>query len=275
MKKTQYLTVGEGQIAYDDQGAGPLIVCVPAAGDLRSEYRFLTPLLVEAGYRVVTMDVRGQGESSARWREYTASAIGSDILALIRHLNGGPAIVIAVSKATGAALWASVEAPSLIRGLVLIGIFAHAVSPMRAVLMARIVLAQPWGVALYASYFPSLYPLRRPADFDEHLAEVKTMLKEPGRLHALTLLFSDTGSDWDARVSKVSVPVLILMGSRDRDVKDPREEAGLLAERLQAAPKQVIIIEGAGRHLPAEVPEEVQQHVLHFLAVHELAAIPA
>lgn len=34
--------------------------------DLRSQLRFLVPLPAEAGFRVVTLDQRGMGESSAR-----------------------------------------------------------------------------------------------------------------------------------------------------------------------------------------------------------------
>ena len=55
-----------GQIAYDDTGGnGSLILAIPGMGDLRSEYRLLRPLLAGAGYRVVTMDVRGFGATSA------------------------------------------------------------------------------------------------------------------------------------------------------------------------------------------------------------------
>ena len=73
---THFLTLPDGRIAFDDQGHGPLIPCVPGGGDLRSQYRFLTPQLVAAGYRVVTMDLRGQGESSVTWPEYTDCRAG-------------------------------------------------------------------------------------------------------------------------------------------------------------------------------------------------------
>ena len=60
---TSYLDRGEGRIAYDVQGTGPLVVCLHGMGDLRSVYRFTVPALVEAGYRVATMDLRGHGDS--------------------------------------------------------------------------------------------------------------------------------------------------------------------------------------------------------------------
>ncbi len=89
------------------RGQGPVILCVPAGGDLRSEYRFLTPQLLAAGYRVVTMDMRGQGESSAYWPDYSPSAVGSDMLSLIQRVNAGSVNIIATSVATAAAIWAS------------------------------------------------------------------------------------------------------------------------------------------------------------------------
>src|SRR5574340_1604387 len=42
---TQFLHVKDGTLAYDDTGAGPLVICVPGMGDLRGEYRFLAPKL--------------------------------------------------------------------------------------------------------------------------------------------------------------------------------------------------------------------------------------
>src|SRR5215467_11541006 len=114
---TQYLRREGGVLAFDDQGQGPLVLCLPAGGDLRSEYRFLTPQLLAAGYRVVTMDIRGQGETSADWPEYTDAAIGSDMLALMRHLGVSSALLIGTSKATGGALQAALQEPSRVRGL--------------------------------------------------------------------------------------------------------------------------------------------------------------
>lgn len=100
---------------------------MPAGGDLRSEYRFLTPGLVAAGYRVVTMDMRGQGKSSKNWADYSPSALGSDMLSLISYLNVGPAVIIGTSVAIAAAIWAAVEAPNLVNSLVLISAYPRGI----------------------------------------------------------------------------------------------------------------------------------------------------
>ncbi len=262
---THYLRLTDGTIAFDDQGQGPLILCMPAGGDLRSEYRFLTPQLVAAGYRVVTMDMRGQGESSADWPKYTDAALGSDMLALIKHLGAESAFIIGASKATGGALQAALQEPSLVRGLVLLGPFVAAPrSALLTNLMTGLIFFPLWGVALYSSYFPKMYPKARPADFEEHLDRVRAMLKEPGRLRALRLLFSESSGATYARHSQVQAPVLILMGSRDPDFKHPEQEARTLSGRLPHATAQ--IIEGAGHHLQVEEPEVVGQSILAFLA---------
>ncbi|OUC04926.1 hypothetical protein RY27_30400, partial [Litorilinea aerophila] len=122
---TRYLDVADGFLAYDDQGEGPLVVCVPSMGDLRAEYRYLVPQLVDAGYRVVTLDVRGHGESSVGWTDYSVAGVGSDLVALLRALDGGPAVLVGTSMAAGAAVWAAAEAPELVAGLVLVGPFVR------------------------------------------------------------------------------------------------------------------------------------------------------
>ena len=99
---TNFLKIDGGSIAYDDSGSGPLVICVPSMGDLRGEYRFLAPRLASAGYRVVSMDVRGHGETSVAWPDYSVAAIGSDMLALARSLDAGPAAIIGTSMAAGA-----------------------------------------------------------------------------------------------------------------------------------------------------------------------------
>lgn len=70
---TKHFNHKNGQIAYDVAGEGPLVVCVPSLGDVRAEYRFLVPQLVNAGYRVATMDVEVMAKPAqtgmiSRWR---------------------------------------------------------------------------------------------------------------------------------------------------------------------------------------------------------------
>lgn len=171
---TQFLAVEGGQIAYDDTGGpGPLVLAIPGMGDLRSEYRALRPLLQQAGYRVVTMDVRGHGDTSARWADYSARAVGRDAQALIGHLGAGPVVVLGNSFAAGAALWAAHEAPQQVRGVALLGPIVRDAPPSWLARTAvALGFAGPWRVAFWMTYWNSLFPTRKPVD---HL-EAKALL---------------------------------------------------------------------------------------------------
>ena len=121
---TAYLDRGDGRIAYDIAGSGPLVLCVPGMADLRSTWRHLIPALVEAGFRVASMDLRGHGDSDTTFGSYDDVAAASDIAALVEHL-GGPAIVVGNSMGAAAAVIAAAQQPELIAGLALVGPFVR------------------------------------------------------------------------------------------------------------------------------------------------------
>ncbi len=158
--QTNFLEHSEGRLAYSDYGGdGPVVLMLPGMGALRSEYRYLAPKLLEAGYRPVTADVRGHGESSVPWRSYEIPAVGGDILALIEHLGTGAVHLICTSKAAGAGVWAAAERPDLIRSLVLIGAFARQVkvNPLMTA-MFWLMMNNPWSVRFWAMYYGTIYP---------------------------------------------------------------------------------------------------------------------
>ncbi|HEY1427936.1 MAG TPA: alpha/beta fold hydrolase [Candidatus Tumulicola sp.] len=112
---TRHLKVAGGSLAHDDTGTGPLVICMPGMGDVRATYRFSTPLLVAAGFRVVTLDVRGMGETSVKWDDYSVAGLGDDIVKLIEAVDAGPAHVVGNSMAAGAAIVAAANRPDLVR----------------------------------------------------------------------------------------------------------------------------------------------------------------
>lgn len=270
---THFLQRPNGRIAFDDSGTiGPLVVCVPSMGDLRQEYRFLSPQLVAAGFRVVTMDVRGHGESSVGWSDYSAAAVGSDIVALVRQLNAGPAFVIGTSMAGGAAVWAAAEAPDLIAGQVLIDAFVRDhPSSYADDLTIKLGLAGPWGPPAWSMYYKSLYPTAPPADFSTYRGVLKANLREPGRFTALQKMMAASQADCEARLDAVKTPTLVVMGTKDPDFTNPGPdaEAHWLANRLHG---DLVMVEGAGHYPHAEMPTQVGSVIIAFLREHRPGA---
>jgi len=260
---TRFLEVEGGRVAYDDQGAGPLVVCMPSLGDVRAEYRFLRPQLLAAGFRVVTMDLRGQGESSTTFTDYSSPAAGRDLLALLRHLDAGPAAVVATSMAAGSAAWAAAQEPASVQRLVLIGPFVRDHGSDRVLrLLLGVLLSRPWGAAFWTWYFPKFYPSARPADFDGYRSHLRANLNEPGRLEALRAMMNRSDRVIEAALARVAAPTLVVMGSRDPDFPKPAEEAAWIAERLKGT---VLMLEGAGHYPQAEVPDQAGPAIVDFL----------
>jgi pimeloyl-ACP methyl ester carboxylesterase len=259
---TRYLARPGGRLAYDVRGEGPLVVCAPGMGDVRSVYRFLTAGLVEAGYRVATMDLRGHGESDTTFERYDDVAAGEDLLALVSEL-GGPAVLVGSSMAAGAAVWAAAEDPDAVSGLVLIGPFVRDLPVgLGARLAMRVGLWRPWGPAVWSQFYASLYPARPPADLDRHRAAIRAGQRRPGAWRAFVATTRTSHAPAEARLGAVLAPTLVVMGTADPDFPDPPAEARLVADRLGA---DVLLVPDAGHYPHAEFPEMVAPELLRFL----------
>lgn len=262
---TEYLAVAGGRLAYSDSHSdGRLVIMAPGLGDLRGAYRFLAPALVRAGYRVVTLDLRGHGESSTGWDDYSPEAVGHDMLALIAHLNAGPAVLVGASFAAAAAVWAAAEDPAAVAGLVFCGPSLRdvALSPLQRA-MIKLLVGGPWRVRAWNWYYGTLYPTHRPADFAAYRAQLQANLAEAGRFAALTSMLWASKAGVEQRISEVQTPTLVVMGSRDPDFPDPQAEAAWIADHL---PATVALIPAAGHYPHAEMPEIVLPELQQFLA---------
>jgi pimeloyl-ACP methyl ester carboxylesterase len=232
-------------------------------GDLRSSYRYLAPALVEAGYRVATMDLRGHGDSDATFADYDDVAAGTDVVALLAEVGGGPAVLVGSSMGAGAAVWAAAEAPDRAAALVLVGPFVRNPPAGRAAaLMFRLALLRPWGAAAWSAWYARLFPGRAPSDLSDHRARIRESLRRPGRWRAFTATTHTSHAPVEARLGEIATRTLVVMGERDPDFADPRAEAAFIADRLTAA---VVMVPGAGHYPHGEYPEIVTPAILGFI----------
>lgn len=86
------LTVGRENSApidlhYTDQGAGRPVVLIHGWLLSGRAWEKQVPALVDAGYRVVTYDRRGFGQSSQPWTGYDYDTFVADLDALLEHLD--------------------------------------------------------------------------------------------------------------------------------------------------------------------------------------------
>ncbi|MEO8263122.1 MAG: alpha/beta fold hydrolase, partial [Pseudolysinimonas sp.] len=170
----QYLTRPQGRLSYTVEGHGPLVVAVPGMGDLRGTWRDVVPPLVDAGFRVAVLDLRGHGDADTTFTEHGDLATATDILALIDEL-GGPALVIGNSMAGSSAVIAAADRPDAVAGLALVSPFLRG-GPAGAAgrLLYRTMFARPWGAAMWATFYrTSLSKGARASWLGEHVAAIR------------------------------------------------------------------------------------------------------
>jgi pimeloyl-ACP methyl ester carboxylesterase len=254
---TETLERPDGIISYDDPGgSGRLVVAAPGMGDMRQVYRHIIDEGVSRNLRIVTMDVRGMGNSSVDWPDYSDAAIGGDMLALAGHLDSGPAVLVGNSLTAASAVIAAVQDPALVSGLVLIGPFARNVAtPAWQSLVFRLMLTPPWGKSAWVWYYRNqMYPGDRPPDHDDYVNDLKANLSEPGRYSAFRSLAFNSHDESGSKLGQVNCPVAIVMGTADPDFADPEAEARGLAAAMNA---DVVLVEGAGHYPQAQDPTAV------------------
>jgi pimeloyl-ACP methyl ester carboxylesterase len=257
-----FLDRGEGRIAYDVHGEGPLVICLPGMGELRSVYRFTVPALLAAGYQVATMDLRGHGDSDDGFRQYDDEALASDALALIDQL-GGRATLIGNSMGSSAAILAAATAPAKVTGLALIAPFVRdpKMNPLMKLVM-RLLLIKPWGPGAWRFYLRTLYPGRRPVDLPEHLEKIAASMRHGDHWRSFVQTTRLSHRAVEGQLDQVQAPTLVMMGEKDPDFPDATAEARYAADRLHG---ELLLVPGSGHYPMTEFPELVNPALVAFV----------
>jgi pimeloyl-ACP methyl ester carboxylesterase len=273
---TEFLDVPGGRIAFDVTGSGPLVVLSHGVGVRRQAYRFLAPMLAQAGYRVANADLRGHGESSMGWASITRTDIAGDLLALIGHL-GGPAVIVGHSISGGAATIAAATRPEQVSGIVEINPFTrkaqYSLGGLLRVRRYRRCVFLLTGTQVFRSlrlfmrYLNLAYPAK-PADYAEDTAALAAKLREPGRMAEFMKTFKSTPADAAAQLPNVKCPALVIMGTLDPDFADPRAEGDAIVAAMPAGAGTAAMVDGTGHYPHAQSPDAVADLVIPFLKEH-------
>lgn len=253
------MDTADGRIAYElrGDGAGPLAVCLPGMGDIRSVYDAVADGLVSAGWRVALVDLPGHGDSEAGAAP-SQVRIGEAAAALV-DLLGGPAVVVGHSFTPDSALVASQCSPG-VRGVVCVAPWATTPrlnGPMRA--LTGLVARWPWA---WGAFYRSLNKVGGDR-LTGHVRAVKASLRRQGGTATLGRMALGEGKDAADRRSPTTCPVVVVMGSLDPDFKDPAAEATSFAAECGG---EVVMAVGAGHYPHAETPEVVVEAILRVAA---------
>jgi pimeloyl-ACP methyl ester carboxylesterase len=117
---TRRIGIGPAELEIDDSGRGGIpVVLVHGWLGSRQTWSGMRPAL-ERRHRVVSLDLRGHGASSAPDAGYTALDMAGDVAGLIRELALGPSVVLAHSMGASVATRLAIAEPGLVSALVLV-----------------------------------------------------------------------------------------------------------------------------------------------------------
>lgn len=272
-----------------DAGA-PLVVFVHGFADLWWSWRHQLTAFAEAGFRAVSVDLRGYGDSDKPPRGYDGWTLSNDIAGLIRALGHTEAVLVGHADG-GLVCWATaVLHPNLVRAIAVVD-SPHPISlrdatlrnhaQRKALLPTFLAYQIPWRperrLVRDGGYeIERLLRLRsgpewpRSAEFAEAAERLRTAIRIPGAAHC-TLEYQRWAfrSQWrpdgrrfmKAMDVQLTLPVLQLHGALD-----PYVLAGTLRRCARYAPKRVLkFVDGAGHYAHQEQPGAVTAALLDFV----------
>ena len=255
-------------MSYNDQGQGTPLVFIHAFPLSKTMWQPQMHALVDS-YRVITLDLRGHGESDALLWNFTLDDYAKDVISLLDHLGIAQSVFIGLSMGGYTLFSLYRNFPERVKAMVLADTRAPADSQEGKNgrrIMAQ--LAHKEGASAIADVMlPKLLaPLtveQRPDIVDQVR---KMILQTPTEGIIVDLMAMAARPDSTDLLSKITCPTLVIVGKDD--VATPVAESHYIAGRI--AGSTLVTIPGAGHLSNFEQPAAFNQSLQNFLSTHRL-----
>jgi 3-oxoadipate enol-lactonase len=217
-------------------------------------------------YRVLTWDMRGQGQSEHPAGEYSLDLHADDLVALMDALGLEKAHMVGTSYGGELNLVMGIRHPERCRSLVIIASVPRNSDPILMAMIERWRLAAKLGDGplffrlIYADTYSEKFLVDRP-DLIPFAEERYARLDLAA---AIRLLESCQRFDVTADLGRIKVPTCI--ASAELDILKPRRYGEIMHEAI--AGSEFHLIPGSGHVAVLEKPAEVNTIILGFLAKH-------
>jgi len=248
------------ELYYESTGAGDAVVLLHGLGSYVGDWRPQVEALSDS-FRIIAVDLRGHGRSGKPAGPYSVPQFAADVAALIRALDVGSAHVVGLSLGGAVAFQLAVDAPSLVRSLVIINSGPSFVANRQIrfalfvrLLMLKVVGLKGLGGMIAKRLFPKTgqEPLRR--GFLDHFVTNDRRAYQASTRALVGWTVAD-------RLAEITCPVLVMSGDRDYTPVSAKEAyvAALTNARLA-------VIRDAGHACTLEQPDQVNQALRTFLS---------
>jgi pimeloyl-ACP methyl ester carboxylesterase len=271
-------------------GDGPIVLCLHGFPDNGGSFRHQLPALAEAGYRAISLTLRGYEPGAIPADgDYTMETIATDILAVIESLDTGPVHLIGHDWGAAVAYVATSAAPERFKSLTVMAV-PHAGRFAREGLRIPKQLRLSWYMGFFNIPWLSDWVVQR-----QDYAFIRKLWRdwspgwqpEPGVLDSVIQTLSQPGvrsaalGYYRAALSikallvsaeeahyPVPVPTLALLGERDGCIASEVFEQLMVAQDF---PKGLTFsrIAEAGHFLHQEQPEQVNREILDWLKLND------
>ena len=246
------LVIRGKKIFYESVGEGLPIVFVHGSLGNHISWEFQKQLSEE--YRLVLLDLPGHGESDPLDEEISVKLYADYVAEFVRGLGIEKMVVVGHSLGGAICIQLALDYPELLRAVVLVGsgaklgVLPTILEALRTNFEESIELAIG-GMAFAEKANPELIEMAK--------SECLKCKQEVG--------YSDFAAcnifDVRERISEISVPTLIIVGSEDK--LTPVKWSQYLNDKISNSSLKVI--ENAGHMVMIEQPEELNQAILTFL----------
>jgi pimeloyl-ACP methyl ester carboxylesterase len=268
---------------YIEAGEGPLVLCLHGFPDNANTYRYLLPVLAEAGFRGVAPFMRGYYPTGRPADErYESILLAQDAAALIPALGAEQAFVVGHDWGGFATLASSVLAPDRVRKIVTLAIshgqFGTDYDSLKGGWHGYF-FQMPFAEQLVAlNDYDFIYKWWRDAspEFEppaEIMESVKATFRSPGVLTAALNYYRHTIhpanrdpalAELREKVATTPIPVAALAfhGTKDRPGRLAMFEA---MGPMFGAGVEKVVLPGTGHFLHLERPADVNAKIVRFL----------
>ena len=289
---TEQLSFEHEALTFSAQamGDGPIVLCLHGFPDNAGSFRHQLPALAEAGYRAISLTLRGYEPGAIPADgDYTMETIATDILAVIESLDTGPVHLIGHDWGAAVAYVATSAAPERFKSLTVMAV-PHAGRFAREGLRIPKQLRLSWYIGFFSIPWLSDWVVQR-----QDYAFIRKLWRdwspgwqpEPGVLDSVIQTLSQPGvrsaalGYYRAALSikallvsaeeahyPVPVPTLALSGERDGCIASEVFEQLMVAQDF---PKGLTFsrIAEAGHFLHQEQPEQVNREILDWLKLND------
>ena len=253
------------RIAVDDEGDGPVVVCVHGLGGSSNTFTPLLPAL--ARHRVVRIDLPGSARSQRVEGPLSIEGFVDAVLRVCTRLGVTRAHWVGHSLGTIVVQHVAVMQPKAVASVALFGPLIAPPDAARAAMKVRAAKARE-GVAGMHEITTGLLNAAISADTRARLPVAVAFVRESLMRQDADAYARSCEALADAQaaaVEKIEAPVLLVTG--DEDGVAPPQAVRAMADRLHGAKStKVVVLPRCGHWTPIERPEECQRELREFLS---------